>query len=55
MMKELGVTLNAVAFLRESRKAKDPDPVMAAFLAEQAAVKGRNVSTWAITSWRALL
>lgn len=43
MMKELGVTLNAVAFLRESRKAKDPDPVMAAFLAEQAGADAINV------------
>ncbi len=42
MMKELGVTLNAVAFLRESRKAKDPDPVMAAFLAEQAGADAIN-------------
>ena len=40
---ELGVTLNAVALLRESRKAREPDPVMAAFLAEQAGAEAINV------------
>lgn len=40
---ELGVTLNAVALLRESRKAREPDPVMAAFLAEQAGADAINV------------
>lgn len=35
-MIELGVTLDVVALLRESRKTKAPDPVFAAFLAEQA-------------------
>ena len=42
-MKELGVTLDSLAFLRESRKARDPDPVMAAFLAEQAGASAINV------------
>jgi len=40
---ELGVTLNAIALLRESRKARDPDPVMSAFLAEQAGADAINV------------
>ena len=40
---ELGVTLNAVALLRESRKSREPDPVMAAFLAEQAGADAINV------------
>jgi len=40
---ELGVTLNALALLRESRKAREPDPVMAAFLAEQAGADAINV------------
>lgn len=42
-MIELGVTLDAVAHLRESRKAKSPDPVFAAFLAEQAGASAVNV------------
>jgi pyridoxine 5-phosphate synthase len=42
-MKELGVTLDSLALLRESRKARDPDPVMAAFLAEQAGASAVNV------------
>ncbi len=42
-MKELGVTLDSLALLRESRKARDPDPVMAAFLAEQAGASAINV------------
>ncbi len=40
---ELGVTLNALALLRESRKAREPDPVMAAFLAEHAGADAVNV------------
>jgi len=40
---ELGVTLDAVAALRESRKAKNPDPVFAAFTAEQAGAAAINV------------
>lgn len=40
---ELGVTLNAIALLRESRKSRDPDPVMAAFLAEHAGADAINV------------
>ena len=40
---ELGVTLNALALLRESRKAREPDPVMAAFLAEHAGADAINV------------
>lgn len=35
-MIELGVTLDPIALLRESRKTRGPDPVFAAFLAEQA-------------------
>lgn len=42
-MKELGVTLDSLALLRESRKARDPDPVMAAFLAEQSGASAINV------------
>jgi pyridoxine 5-phosphate synthase len=42
-MMELGVTLNALALLRESRKAREPDPVLAAFLAEQAGADAINV------------
>lgn len=42
-MKELGVTVDAVALLRESRGSKDPDPVMAAFLVEQAGASAINV------------
>jgi pyridoxine 5-phosphate synthase len=42
-MKELGITLDALALLRESRKAQEPDPVMAAFLAEQAGASAINV------------
>lgn len=42
-MIELGVTLDAVALLRESRNAKSPDPVFAAFLAEQAGASAVNV------------
>lgn len=42
-MIELGVTLDAVAILRESRKTKAPDPVFAAFLAEQAGAAAINV------------
>ncbi len=42
-MKELGVTLDSLALLRESRKAQEPDPVMAAFLAEQAGASAINV------------
>lgn len=39
----LGVTLDVVALLRESRKAREPDPVAAAFLAEQAGAQAINV------------
>lgn len=42
-MKELGVTLDSLAVLRESRGARDPDPVLAAFLAEQAGASAINV------------
>ena len=42
-MKELGVTLDSLALLRESRKAQEPDPVIAAFLAEQAGASAINV------------
>jgi pyridoxine 5-phosphate synthase len=42
-MIELGVTLDAVAMLRESRKTKGPDPVFAAFIAEQAGASAVNV------------
>ncbi len=42
-MIELGVTLDAIANLRESRKAKNPDPVFAAFLVEQAGASAINV------------
>ena len=42
-MIELGVTLDAVALLRESRKTRGPDPVFAAFLAEQAGASAINV------------
>lgn len=42
-MKELGVTLDSLAWLRESRKAQEPDPIMAAFLAEQAGASAINV------------
>jgi len=40
---ELGVTLDSVAILRESRKTKAPDPVFAAFVAEQAGASALNV------------
>jgi pyridoxine 5-phosphate synthase len=40
---ELGVTLDAVALLRESRKTRGPDPVFAAFLSEQAGASAINV------------
>lgn len=39
----LGVTLDVLALVRESRKAKEPDPVAAAFLAEQAGAEAINV------------
>jgi len=39
----LGVTLDAIAFVRESRKAREPDPVPFAFLAEQAGARAINV------------
>ena len=42
-MIELGVTLDPLALLRESHKAQEPDPVMAAFLAEQAGAAAINV------------
>lgn len=42
-MIELGVTLDPLALLRESYKAQEPDPVMAAFLAEQAGASAVNV------------
>jgi pyridoxine 5-phosphate synthase len=42
-LKELGVTLDVVAHLRESRKSKRPDPVFAAYLAEQAGATAINV------------
>jgi len=42
-MIELGVTVDAIGYLRESRKAKNPDPVFAAFLAEQAGASAINV------------
>ncbi|MGH9318790.1 MAG: pyridoxine 5'-phosphate synthase [Vicinamibacteria bacterium] len=42
-MTELGVNLDAVALLRESRKTREPDPVFAAFLAEQAGASAINV------------
>lgn len=42
-MIELGVTLDAVAILRESRKTKEPDPVFAAFVAEQTGASAVNV------------
>ncbi len=42
-MIELGVTLDAIANLRESRMAKTPDPIFAAFLAEQAGASAINV------------
>ena len=42
-MIELGVTLDAIALLRESRKTRGPDPVFAAFLAEQAGASAINV------------
>lgn len=42
-MIELGVTLDAIAYLRESRKAKKPDPVFAALIAEQAGASAINV------------
>ncbi|MFQ5790008.1 MAG: pyridoxine 5'-phosphate synthase [Acidobacteriota bacterium] len=41
-MKELGVTLDSLALLREPRKAREPDPVLAAFLAEQAGAAAIN-------------
>jgi pyridoxine 5-phosphate synthase len=40
---ELGVTLDSVALLRESRKTKVPDPVFAAFVAEQAGASAVSV------------
>lgn len=42
-MIELGVTLDAVAILRESRGAKTPDPVFCGFLSEQAGAAAVNV------------
>lgn len=42
-MIELGVTLDAVAILRESRKSKVPDPIFAGLLAEQAGAHAINV------------
>ena len=42
-MIELGVTLDEVAYLRESRKSKTPDPVAAAFAAEHAGASAINV------------
>jgi pyridoxine 5-phosphate synthase len=42
-MIELGVVLDTVALLRETRNAKIPDPVFAAFLAEQAGAAAVNV------------
>ncbi len=42
-MIELGVTLDSVALLRESRKTRGPDPVFAAYLAEQAGASAINV------------
>lgn len=42
-MLELGVTLDAVAVLRETRRAREPDPVQAAFAAEQAGAAAINV------------
>jgi pyridoxine 5-phosphate synthase len=42
-MIELGITLDPLALLRESHKAQEPDPVMAAFLAEQAGASAINV------------
>jgi pyridoxine 5-phosphate synthase len=40
---ELGVTLDSVALLRESRKTKVPDPVFAAFVAEQVGASAVSV------------
>lgn len=42
-MIELGVTLDSVAVLRESRKTKVPDPVFAAFVAEQVGASAVSV------------
>ena len=42
-MKQLGVTLDEIAVLREYRKAREPDPVLAAFVAEQAGASAINV------------
>ena len=42
-MTELGVTLDAVALLRESRRSRSPDPVFAAFVAQQAGAAAINV------------
>ena len=42
-MKELGVTLDALAILRESLKSQEPEPVFAALLAEQARASAINV------------
>jgi len=42
-MIELGVTLDAVAVLRESRNARTPDPVFCGFLAQQAGAAAVNV------------
>jgi len=42
-MTELGVTLDAVALLRESRKTPGPDPVFAACIAAQAGAAAINV------------
>ncbi len=42
-MQERGVALVSLALLSESRQARDPDPVMAAFLAEQAGASAINV------------
>jgi pyridoxine 5-phosphate synthase len=42
-MPALGVTLDSLAFLRESRKTREPDPVGAAFIAERAGAQAINV------------
>jgi pyridoxine 5-phosphate synthase len=42
-LKEIGITLDVVAHLRESRNSKRPDPAFAAYLAEQAGAASINV------------
>ena len=42
-MIELGVTLDAVAYLRESRKSRNPDPVFFGLAAEHAGATALNV------------